>query len=217
MPVSRSHPRQHEQRRRGSPNDGGGALNGGGDGGDHDDDHPDGEHDGRFGGRSRRRGSPSDGGDHGRRRAQGGCARDPFGGPRESPLGYSHAPTISSSAIVDPPAPLSTSHCHARKARQSMRIAQDQRHTMDGERTNSLSFYLICDFSSVPVSLTAVALLQERDELPIELCGGDQAAEAEVISFMHRVDRTFDPEFGRCDIVSPGPGSLKMILPVGRV
>ena len=64
-----------------------------------------------------------------------------------------------------------------------MHIAQDQRHAMDGERTISLSF---CDFSILPVSLTVVALLQERDELPIELCGGDQAAEAEVISFMHR-------------------------------
>lgn len=32
-----------------------------------------------------------------------------------------------------------------------------------------------------------IALLQERDDLPVELCGGDQAAEVEMIPFVHLI------------------------------
>ena len=81
---------------------------------------------------------------------------------------------------------------------------------MDGERTKSHFFYLMCDFSSVPVSLTQVALLQERDELPIELCGGDQTAEEEVVAFMHRVPCFF--RLGESEPNRRFPGPEKGVL-----
>ena len=51
-----------------------------------------------------------------------------------------------------------------------------------------------------------VALLQERDELPIELCGGDQAAEEEVVSFMPRVPCFFRLTVRSTKVVATSPG-----------